>query len=146
MCSRSLRSLSSIAERASGCPRSWPFTNANVSRDGLGGVFALDLILLLRSNLTANPVASTSRADRTVDGIWLRCHHPVMELTIGEEDKLRSEVIERLSAQYPDVAADSVRSIVLASWGEFTGSPIRNFVPVLAERDARRHLGAAKPV
>jgi len=38
-----------------------------------------------------------------------------------------------------------VRDIVIASWQEFTGRPIRAFVPVLAERSARQQLRSKAP-
>jgi hypothetical protein len=46
------------------------------------------------------------------------------------------------SLSSPEVPLDSVRAIVNASWEEFTGRPIRDFVPVLAERTARHRLSS----
>ena len=50
------------------------------------------------------------------------------------------ELINRLAARFADVPADTVRQIVNASWDRFTGTPIRDFVPVLVERSARERL------
>jgi hypothetical protein len=38
------------------------------------------------------------------------------------------------------VPADTVRDIVTGAWAEFAGRPIRDFVPVLAERKAKQSL------
>ena len=48
-------------------------------------------------------------------------------------------------ANSPGVPPESVRDIVNASWQEFTGRPIRAFVPVLAERSARQQLRSQAP-
>lgn len=57
----------------------------------------------------------------------------------GEVHALR-ELVGRLAARFPDVPLNTVRQIVNASWDEFTGAPIRDFVPVLVERAARDRL------
>ena len=49
-------------------------------------------------------------------------------------------LIPRLTGRFPDLPAGSVRQIVNASWDEFAGTPIRDFVPVLVERTARDRL------
>ena len=64
------------------------------------------------------------------------------ESTSDEESGAVEELIDRLVAQFPEVPSDSVRAIVNASWEEFTGRPIRDFVPVLAERTARHRLSS----
>ena len=58
----------------------------------------------------------------------------------SDESRALAELVDRLVAQFPEVPSDSVRAIVNASWEEFTGRPIRDFVPVLAERTARNRL------
>ena len=62
------------------------------------------------------------------------------ESTSDEESGAVEELIDRLVAQFPEARPDTVRDIVNASWAEFTGRPIRTFVPVLVERTARQHL------
>ena len=68
-----------------------------------------------------------------------------MESTADDESRAVQEVIDRLIGQFPSVPPDSVRDIVNACWQEFTGRPIRAFVPVLAERSARQHLRSKAP-
>ena len=63
-----------------------------------------------------------------------------MESTADDESRAVQELIDRLVGQFPGVPPDSVRDIVNAAWVEFTGRPIRAFVPVLVERSARHHL------
>jgi len=60
----------------------------------------------------------------------------------SDESGALAELVDRLVAQFPEVPSDSVRAIVNASWEEFTGRPIRDFVPVLAERTARHRLSS----
>ena len=60
----------------------------------------------------------------------------------SDESRALAELVDRLVAQFPEVPSDSVRAIVNASWEEFTGRPIRDFVPVLAERTARHRLSS----
>jgi hypothetical protein len=64
------------------------------------------------------------------------------DLPVPSESEVRAveSLITRLAGRFPDVPADSVRQIVNASWDEFTGTPIRDFVPVLVERSARERL------
>lgn len=57
-----------------------------------------------------------------------------------DENRELTEVAERLTAQFPAVPADTVREIVTGAWAEFAGRPIRDFVPVLAERKAKQSL------
>jgi hypothetical protein len=61
-----------------------------------------------------------------------------VESTSDDESRAVEELI-------PGVQPESVRDIVNASWQEFTGRPIRAFVPVLAERSARQHLRSKAP-
>jgi hypothetical protein len=48
--------------------------------------------------------------------------------------------ITRLTTGFPTVPPVSVRHIVNASWNEFPGAPVRDFVPVLVERNSREQL------
>jgi hypothetical protein len=63
--------------------------------------------------------------------------------TSEEESRAAEELISRLGTQFPGVRLDAVRDIVTASWMEFTGRPIRTFVPVLVERTARQQIRRA---
>jgi hypothetical protein len=68
-----------------------------------------------------------------------------VESTADDESRAVQELIDRLVGQFPGVPPESVRDIVNASWQEFTGRPIRAFVPVLAERSARQQLRSQAP-
>ena len=68
-----------------------------------------------------------------------------MASTSDDESRAVEELIDRLVGQFPGVPPDSVRDIENATWQEFTGRPIRAFVPVLAERSARQHLRSKAP-
>jgi len=63
-----------------------------------------------------------------------------VESTSDDESRALEHLVSRLADQFPEVPRDSVRSIVHASWEEFSGRPVRAFVPVLAERNARQRL------
>jgi len=68
-----------------------------------------------------------------------------VESTADDESRAAQELIDRMVGQFPGVPPESVRDIVNASWQEFTGRPIRAFVPVLAERSARQRLRSKAP-
>ena len=63
-------------------------------------------------------------------------------LTPEDETRAVREVVQRLSASYPHVAADVVQHTVRTSYEQFADSRIRDFVPVLVERMARTSLGS----
>ncbi|GEM31510.1 hypothetical protein NN3_25170 [Nocardia neocaledoniensis NBRC 108232] len=58
----------------------------------------------------------------------------------NEEDKHISEVVTRLEQRYPQIDADTVADIVHNAFQHFATSPIREFVPLLVERNADRVL------
>ena len=51
-----------------------------------------------------------------------------------------AEVSRRLQAKFPDARPDVVDAMVAALHHEFDGDPIRDFVPVLVEREAVARL------
>jgi len=59
-----------------------------------------------------------------------------------DEAKAVTLVTERLAVSFPDVPTEVVQHAVRRSYAEFTGRPIRDFVPVLLERMARNDLRA----
>ena len=61
-----------------------------------------------------------------------------------DEVKAVSEVTQRLAVFFPDVNVVDVEHAVHRSYEQFTGSPIRDFVPVLVERMARDQLLAKR--
>lgn len=62
------------------------------------------------------------------------------------DDEIRAvtEVSERLTRTFPDIPAEAVHDTVRTFYDQFTGSPIRDFVPVLVERMARTSIMAGK--
>ena len=48
-----------------------------------------------------------------------------------------NEVVERLSARFPQEQPDRIRAVVDAAHEQFQGNPIRDFVPVFVERAAK---------
>lgn len=50
------------------------------------------------------------------------------------EDAAVAEVVSRLVAQHPEIAADQIREAVLAEHARFTSAAVRDFVPLLVER------------
>jgi hypothetical protein len=61
-------------------------------------------------------------------------------MSVIDEHREQAEVTERLATALPAVPTATVREVVAAAWSEFTGKPVRDFVPVLAERAARDSL------
>ncbi|WP_445167542.1 three-helix bundle dimerization domain-containing protein [Mycolicibacterium sp. Dal123E01] len=56
------------------------------------------------------------------------------------EAALIEQVVDRLSAAYPDAPRDDVAEIVVAAHNRFQHSTIREFVPLFVERRARAEL------
>jgi hypothetical protein len=63
-------------------------------------------------------------------------------LAPDDEARAIDLLIDRLVARFGDTPPETVRAIVHASYGEFKGKPIRDFVPVLVERDAVHRLSS----
>jgi hypothetical protein len=57
-----------------------------------------------------------------------------------EEARAVDQVVDRLAARFPDVSRDRVAAIVGEEHLELEGNPIRDFVPVLVEHEARERL------
>jgi hypothetical protein len=53
---------------------------------------------------------------------------------------LINQVRERLSSEYPLLAANDVQAVVGRAYAKFETSPIRDFVPLFVERNARLAL------
>jgi hypothetical protein len=60
--------------------------------------------------------------------------------TTIDESHAIAEVTARLVTRFPAVPAATVRATVKAAHREFTDRPVRDFVPVLVERQARQAL------
>ncbi|GAA2989798.1 hypothetical protein JOD63_001786 [Microbacterium terrae] len=62
-----------------------------------------------------------------------------------DEDGSFREIVERLTAKYSEVPADRVAQIVGEVRGEMSTAKVRDFVPVLAEREAKKRIKAERP-
>ncbi|MFC0625128.1 three-helix bundle dimerization domain-containing protein [Kribbella deserti] len=58
----------------------------------------------------------------------------------SDEDRAITEVVDRLTKQFPEVPADRVVEVVADSRSEFEPQPIRDFVPLFVERTAKGRL------
>lgn len=57
------------------------------------------------------------------------------------DDAAISDLVERLTKQLPDLSSEGIREAVCAEYDGYQHSKIRDFVPILVERAARRKLG-----
>ncbi len=57
-----------------------------------------------------------------------------------DEDRAITEVTARLARRFPAVSAEAVRETVRLAYQNFAGRPVRDFVPVLVEREAKQTL------
>ena len=58
----------------------------------------------------------------------------------AEEIRTLSEVTERIQSRFPDTPPDHVRHLVTYVHHLYDGRPIRDFVPVLVEREVSETL------
>jgi len=56
------------------------------------------------------------------------------------EDAAVEHVVERLTDQFPSVPPDVVADTVTEVHDEFDAAPVRDFVPVIVEHDAKEKL------
>lgn len=63
--------------------------------------------------------------------------------TPAEREELGiDEVIDRLAEKYPDVDRGRIREIVDEEHRAFDGRPVRDFVPVLVEKNSKKRVKA----
>ena len=60
----------------------------------------------------------------------------------SEEEREVEAVVHRLVDRFPEVSRDHVAEVVVGAHDELDGNPIRDFVPVLVEHEARERLRA----
>jgi hypothetical protein len=60
----------------------------------------------------------------------------------SDEERAVEQVADRLAVRFPDVPKDRVVDVVSQAHSALDGNPIRDFVPVLVEHDARVRLRA----
>jgi hypothetical protein len=56
------------------------------------------------------------------------------------EQRVISQLVERLSAQFPDAPSITVAFVVRAQHSRFDGRPVRDYIPLFVERNARKQL------
>lgn len=61
-----------------------------------------------------------------------------------ESDAMR-QIVGRLRRQFPELPPERIDDAVYGHYNEFDGHPIRDFVPIFVERDARRDLHDVPP-
>lgn len=59
-----------------------------------------------------------------------------------EEDRAVDQVVDRLADRFPAAGREHIAEVVDEEHHELDGNPIRDFVPVLVEHDARDRLRA----
>ena len=62
------------------------------------------------------------------------------EMDSPDEDKEMADIIERLSKQFPAVPQAEVATLTHEAHHVMDGRPIRNYVPVLVEREVKERL------
>jgi hypothetical protein len=63
-------------------------------------------------------------------------------MNADEEVRAVEGVVDRLDAMYPDVSRERVVAVVNEEHLKLAGNPIRDFIPVLVEHEARERLRA----
>jgi hypothetical protein len=61
----------------------------------------------------------------------------VIELS---EQTIIDQIVARLANRYPVIATSTVAGVVHDVYARFDGRPLRDFVPLLVERHAKREL------
>jgi hypothetical protein len=57
------------------------------------------------------------------------------------EQQQIDQIADKLADQHTEVPAEAVTEVVEEAYHQFDGQPIRDFVPLLAERKAQEELG-----
>ncbi|WP_439591433.1 three-helix bundle dimerization domain-containing protein [Microbacterium sp.] len=57
-----------------------------------------------------------------------------------DEEKAIAEIADRLQERFPDASRESVVDAIEKSRATFADAKVRDFVPVLIEKEAKAHL------
>ncbi|SIT83452.1 three-helix bundle dimerization domain-containing protein [Microbacterium sp. RU33B] len=57
-----------------------------------------------------------------------------------DEDRAVAEIAERLQERFPDKPAAEIVAAIDEARASFDGAKVRDFVPVLIEKEAKAHL------
>ncbi|WP_116083875.1 three-helix bundle dimerization domain-containing protein [Agromyces sp. PvR057] len=63
-----------------------------------------------------------------------------MEKKQVSEEHAVAEVVDRLAEKYPSVERAEIERIVADEYGQLDGRPVRDFVPVLIEKSAKKRV------
>jgi hypothetical protein len=66
-------------------------------------------------------------------------------VTHQDEAEALAVVAARMHARFPDLPPELVDAVVAKYHGEYEGRPIRDFVPLLVERQVIEHLSGGIP-
>jgi len=66
----------------------------------------------------------------------------VIELS---EQTIIDQLVHRLAAMYPTIPPDTIAAVVQATYARFDGRPVRDYVPLFVERNARTELAQLDP-
>jgi hypothetical protein len=58
----------------------------------------------------------------------------------AEEIRALDQVADRLRGRFPDAPPETIRKMVTDAHHQYDGNPIRDFIPVLVEREVLDHL------
>lgn len=92
-----------------------------------------------RPNTVRLQVTISSIFIHSVEGSAPRAHYGAVN-ALEEEDRMIGQVADRLRENFPEVSGDAVNNIVGSARGQFDRAPIRDFVPLFVERQAREKL------
>jgi hypothetical protein len=65
-------------------------------------------------------------------------------MTQAEEIRALDQLVGRLCERFPDAPREGIRSMVRKVHSQYDGSPIRDFIPVLVEREVVEYFRAPK--
>ena len=66
-----------------------------------------------------------------------------MTRDIADEDAAMDQVAERLATRFPTMAAETIVTIVREVYAALADAHVRDFIPVLVEREAKTRLQLA---
>jgi hypothetical protein len=58
------------------------------------------------------------------------------------DDEILAQVIEKLSAKFPEVSRQELEGVVRTEFDTIAGAPVRDYLGVLTERAAKKRLRA----
>ncbi|WP_375385488.1 three-helix bundle dimerization domain-containing protein [uncultured Microbacterium sp.] len=67
-----------------------------------------------------------------------------MTTTAPDEAATIDEIVERLSARFPEVPPRAVRDVVTKAYNEVSDAHVRDFIAVLVEKQAKQTLSTLK--